>query len=189
LGASPELFARILGGHVYLAALIGGNALSALPGRGLTIFLICTAVAGTALVGICAIKAPLEMKLFILFSAVLFASALIAPVEWGRPDLPIWNVLSGSVGYRHWFFPTLAFAWSLPWGLKSRAVPIKFVSATLLCIMCLGIIRDWRHPTFQETHFAESVRLFDNAPAGSVVTIEEQPQGWNMKLVKHPTKQ
>ena len=129
------------------------------------------------------------MKLLILFSAVLFAGALKSPVEWGRPDLPVWQVLAGSPGYRHWFFPTLAFAWSLLFGCRSRVASVKIISSVLLCVMCFGIIRDWRHQTFQDTRLAESVRDFEAKPAGAVVVIQEQPQGWTMTLVKHGVKQ
>ncbi len=195
LGASLQLFGRILGSQVYLGALLGSNALSAMPGRWLSIVLCCVAIGGTAFAIVCSFKSPLVMKLFLLFSAVLFVGALKAPVEWGRPELPVWDVLSASPGYRHWFFPTLAFAWSLLYGFRSRIVGVKIVSAALLCLMSLGILRDWRHHTFQETNLADSVKNFAAAPPGAVVTIQEQPEGWTMKLIKHgstkqgPTKQ
>jgi hypothetical protein len=52
-------------------------------------------------------------------------------------------------------------------------------------MMCFGVIRDWRHPAFPETHFAESVKRFEAAPEGTTVTIQEHPEGWNMRLNKH----
>jgi hypothetical protein len=52
--------------------------------------------------------------------------------------------------------------------------------------MCLGIIRDWRHPAFKNMHFAEYAARFEAAPAGAVVTIPENPAGWTVRLVKRP---
>lgn len=113
LSASAELFARILGSQVYLGALLGGNTLALQTGRDISILLISVAIIGTAIAVICLLKSPMPLKMFLLFSAVLFASSLIAAVEWGRPDMPVWSVLTGSAGHRFWFFPTLPFAWSL----------------------------------------------------------------------------
>ncbi len=186
-GASPELFARILGGQVYVGALLGHNKLAATPGLWFSIILVSAAIGGTAFIAICSLKSPSAMKLFLFFSAAVLAGGLINPFEWDHPEVPIWAVYAGLGGLRYWFFPTLAFAWALLWGCRSRITPVKAVSATLLCLMCFGIIRDWRHPVYSETHFAESVERFNTAPAGTTVTIPEHPQGWNMKLVKHPT--
>jgi hypothetical protein len=188
-GASPELFARILGGQVYIGALLGHNKLAATPGLSLSIVLTCAAIGGTAFAAVCFLKSPIAMKLFLLFSFAVLAGGLINPFEWDHPAVPIWQVYAYLGGLRYWFVPTLAFAWTLLWGYRSRIPAVKAVSVTLLCFMCFGIIRDWRHPSYSETHFSESVKRFDAAPAGATVTIPEHPQGWTMQLVKHPTKQ
>jgi hypothetical protein len=51
--------------------------------------------------------------------------------------------------------------------------------------MCIGIARDWQHPTLKDMHFNEYVERFDAAPPGSVVIFPENPEGWEMRLVKH----
>lgn len=185
-GATPELFARILASQVYLGALLGSNRLSALQGIWPSVFLACAAIGGTAFVAICFLWSPMRMKLFLMFSAAVFLSGLIAPVEWGSPSVPVWVVFAGVPGLRYWFFPTLAFAWSILWCFQNGGGVLKIVSTLLLCLMCFGIIRDWRHPAFPETHFAESVKRFEAAPEGSMVTIQEYPAGWTMQLIKHP---
>ena len=186
LGATPELFARIVGSQVYLGALFGTNWLSELTGLWPSIFLACVAMGGTVFVAICYLRSPMVMKLFLMFSAAVFACGLIAPVEWASPTVPVWVVYAGVPGLRYWFFPTLAFAWSILWCFQNGGGVLKIVSALLLCLMCFGIIRDWHHPAFPETHFAESVKRFEAAPEGTIVTIQEHPEGWNMQLVKHP---
>jgi hypothetical protein len=184
LGASPALFTRILAGHVYLGTLLGHNQLAAHSDPRLFIFLLCVAIGGTAIVAICFVKSAVEMKLFLLFSAMLLAASLISP--WAHPPagVSVWKLMSGASGIRYWFFPTLAFAWSLLWCLRSRVAPLKVVSASLLILMCIGILRDWRHPAFQDLHFAEYVRRFEAAPVGTTVTIPVNPIGWDMRLVK-----
>jgi hypothetical protein len=186
LGASPGLFGRLLGSQVYLEALLGGNKLSAVPGLWITIFLCCVAIGGTAFVAICIRKSPMAIKLFFVFSGAVFASGLINPFLWDPPpNVPVWVLYASSPGLRYWFFPTLTFAWSLLWGYRSRIAPVKITSAILLCLMCLGILRDWRHNPFLETNLADSIACFEAAPAGTIVTIPEFPRDWDMKLVKH----
>ena len=186
-GASPELLGRVVGSQIYAGALIGTNWLSLVPGLWFSIFLACLAIGGTAFVVIGSLKSPVPMKLFLILSALLFASSLIAPVEWDHPSVPVWNVYAGLAGLRYWFFPTLAFAWSLLFGYRSRIAAIKAVSAALLCVMCIGVLRDWRHPAFPDTHFAESAERFAAAPAGATVSIPEFPFGWTATLIKHST--
>jgi hypothetical protein len=187
LGASPELFGRILGSQVYLATVLGSNGLAAKTSQLFVIGLICIAIGGTAWIVITTHKSPMAMKLFLFFSAGVFAAGLINPFEWDHPTIPVWQVYAGLAGLRYWFYPTLAFAWSLLYGFRSHIAPVKLISATLLCLMCFGIIRNWHQPAYSETHFSESVKRFKAAPPGTVITIPEYPQGWNMQLIKHPT--
>ena len=186
LGASPVLFTRILAGQVYCAALLGANKLALLPGLPVFIFLVCLALAGTAIVAFCCLKSPLQLRLFVLFSTALFALALISPTGFVPAGTTYWENLAAAPGVRYWFFPTLAFAWSLLWCLLCRTVLLKVVAAYLLFFMCIGIVRDFRHPAFQDLHFAENAKRFEAAPAGTTVTILLNPGGWNMQLVKHP---
>jgi hypothetical protein len=125
------------------------------------------------------------MKLFLLFSSMLLAASLICPTAYPPAGVSIWELLAGAEGVRYWYFPTLAFAWSILWYFRSRTALLKTVSAVLLCLMSIGIIRDWRHPAYEDMHFAEYVKRVEAAPAGTVVTIPENPEGWNLQLVKH----
>jgi hypothetical protein len=188
LGASVGSFARILAGQVYLGALIGGNGLAYYPGPRLSLFLYFVAIAGTILVVICFIKLTVEMRLFLLFSAMLLAVSLISPVIRVRTGVPLWDLMAGASGIHYWFFPTLAFAWTLLWCFKSRVTILKVVASYLFFFMCVGIIRDWRQPAFLDMHFAEYAKSFEAAPAGTTVTIPENPDGWTMILVKHSPK-
>jgi hypothetical protein len=188
LGASFALFTRLLASQVYLGTLVGGNGLAVSAGSRLFIFLLCVAIGGTAMVAICFAKASTEMKLFLLLSCGFFAASLASPVAHPTPGVTRWELLAGALGLRYWFFPSLAFAWTLLWGFQSRAAAVKTVSTILLCIMCFGIIRDWRIPPFKDLHFAKDAKSFEAAPPGTAFIFPENPQGWNMRLVKHPPR-
>jgi hypothetical protein len=125
-------------------------------------------------------------RLFLILSLVLFALALVSPTGWVPEGVSAWANLATGPGIRYWFFPTLAFAWSLLWGFQSRSGALKTVSVVLLCLMCFGIVRDWRHPAFKDMHFADYAKSFEAAPAGTAATIPENPAGWTVRLVKHP---
>ncbi len=184
LGASPALFARILAGQVFLSTLIGGNGLAAHSNPQLLIFLICVAGGGIAIAVICFAASTLEMRLFLVLSSMILAASLISPTAYPPAGISMWDLLAGAVGIRYWYFPTLAFAWSILWCFRSGEVMLKSVSAILLCLMCFGIIRDWAHPAYQDMHFAEYAKQVEIAPAGTVVTIPENQPGWNLQLVK-----
>ncbi|MDR3750952.1 MAG: hypothetical protein P4K94_05640 [Terracidiphilus sp.] len=185
LGASPALFTRILGGQIFSATLLGGNGLAAHASPALLISLLCLAMGGVAIVSICFANSSLVMKLFLLFSSMLFAASIVSPAAYPPAGVSIWELLVEAEGVRYWYFPTIAFAWSILWCLRSKAALLKTVSAVLLCLMCFGIVRDWRHPAYEDMHFAEYAKRVEAAPAGTVVTIPENPEGWNLQLVKH----
>jgi hypothetical protein len=184
LGASAELLIRILSGQVFLGAILGSNGLGTLD---MMPFLVCVVIAGSLLTTFCFLKANAEWKLFLLFSATVFAASLCAPFTPGsRPGSTAWLMLARTSGIRYWFFPTLAFSWTIVWYLLGR--PNRRVSqsigATLMALMLIGIVRDWRIPPRADLHFAAYVKAFEASPPGTVVTIPENPQGWTIRLVK-----
>jgi len=188
LGASPALFTRILAGDIYCTALLGTNRLAVLPSLSVFIFLVCAAIACTALVAFCLLKSPPPLRLFLLLAAAIFALALISPTGSIPAGTTYWADLADAPGNRYWFFPTLAFAWSLLWCLHSRTALLKVVAAYLLFFMCIGIVRDFRHPAFKDLHFDANAKHFEAAPAGTTVTIPIVPEGWDMVLVKRPQR-
>jgi hypothetical protein len=137
-----------------------------------------------AIVGVAFVLSKIEMRMFLVLSFMLLAASLATPVAFPPPGVTSWQVLLGGLGVRYWFFPSLAFAWSLLWCAQSRNLALRAVSAVLLCVLCFGIVRDWRHPAFKDLHYAEYVRTLDSAP-GRAVTIPINPDGWSMTLVKH----
>jgi hypothetical protein len=177
LGATPDLFLRIVSRDIYLGALLGANAMP----HAAQVLLVIVAMLGTVLVAWCLLNGSLEWKLFVAFCLLTFVAALLDP----SVPAPQWLLLDLTPGIRYWFLPTLAFAWVLVWaaraGLPGR---VKVIPAILLVLMCVGVVRDWKYRPFIDYHFRDYVRWFRMAPAGTVVTIPINPGGWKMQLVK-----
>ena len=125
------------------------------------------------------------MRLLLVFSAMVFAASLISPMIPPQPGYSIWQLMSIAGGSHYWFFPTLAFAWSLLWCLHSRRIGLKITASYLLFFMAIAIVRDWRQPARKNLEFAARARQFQTVPAGTEVEIPINPEGWTMQLVKH----
>jgi hypothetical protein len=185
LGASAERLVRIVAGQVFLGTILGSNALGA---RDIMPFLLCVALAGSLLIANCFVNAELEWRLFLIFSTVVFAASLCAPfTPQLRPGSAAWGQLAGTPGIRYWFFPTLAFTWTLVWYLMGRPHRrfCQGVGATLMVMMLTGVFRDWRIPEPKDAHFDSYVAILKGSAPGTLLTIPENPDGWTIQLVKH----
>jgi hypothetical protein len=125
------------------------------------------------------------MRLLLILAALLFAASLADPaVPWAPSGVTAWQELASWQGVRYWFFPSLAFAWSLAWCLRSRWAIIRFAAGALSLLMVIGFIRDYRYPALPDLNFPLYVRHLATAPHGSVVVIPQSPEGWMAVLVK-----
>jgi hypothetical protein len=125
-----------------------------------------------------------EMRLLVVFSALLFASALVSPIVEPIPGPSAWWILARSPETHYWFFPCLAFAWSMLWLFRRSRPLLKIVAGWLLLLMCIGVIRDWRHRAADDLQFRKYAASFALAPQGTVLTIPVDPPGWHMELIK-----
>jgi hypothetical protein len=186
LGANFEWLARILAGHVYLGALIGGNVCAAVLGLQ---FLIWVSVIGTGILLFWIFRAELEFRLFAAFCILAFAAALespfvSSPVSRPRAGMTAWHILAGAPAVRYWFLPTLMFCWMVVWFVFARERILRRFGVGLLCLMLIGIMRDWRHPAFEDAHFEQYARRLESSPKGTALVIPQNPRGWSMRLVK-----
>lgn len=185
-GATFVRFITILGGQVFFSALLGWQTLRSI-GHDLfrieVISSIATIVALPLMLYVLR-YAPLELKLFVVFCFAVFALGLARPLA-GPPDQPQWVYLSipGRCN-RYYFFPTLAFLASLLW-LSQRAASkiLRYGAVALLCLLPVGIHRDWTYPPFNDYHFWEYASEFEHAPAGTTVSIPINP-GMVMRITK-----
>jgi hypothetical protein len=185
IGATFDLFVRIVGGRVVLSDLLGYTQLPTAPGLGIFLLLMCLTILWIALLTYCLIEANFEMRLFVIFSSLIFAASLVNISTDQPAQIPIWRILVELAAVRYWFYPTLAFAWALAACTQSRLRWLKALSVSLLVFSSFGMLHDWRQPAFNDMHFAEQVERFQKAPVGSTVTIPENPDGWTISLVKH----
>lgn len=184
LGASPQLFIRLLGGDVYLGSLLGHLA----PLNLSLIFYAGVAVIGTILAAYVFTKATFEFKLFLVFSAVIFLASLRTPIT-GQNIEPQWWHLRVSMGSRYWFFPTLAFVWSIVWcAVSASSGRLQAAACAALATMCIGVVADRRYPAYKDLNFPKYAAEFAAAAPGTAITIPLNPhlipERWTVRLVK-----
>jgi hypothetical protein len=184
LGAGVGPFLRIVGCDVYLGALIGSNGLGIHAGGVLMALLVLISLAGTAIIVVCYLRSGIEMRLLILLTVMLFAASLITSSVKPPAGMSVWENLAEVGGIRYWFFPTLAFTWSLLICVRQRSSFVRMAAGYLLVFMCIGVVRDWRHPALEDMHYKDYVTRLQSAAPGDAVTIPINPRGWEMRLVK-----
>lgn len=187
LGATPELFVRILSGQVFLGALIGqrGYEWTGCYSSVHSMLSLIIAVIGFIVIINALLKAPVQLRLFISFAALIFSAALILPQA--SDTIPQWQALSTpGNGGRYWFMPMLAFVTIQVWMLsESRSCLSRAFAVLAISIMAIGIIVDWQHPRYVDFEFKKYVQQFEMSPQGKQVTIPINPAGWSMTLIKH----
>jgi len=188
LGPSIDLFVSIVAGQIFLLPLVGGKGVDFLATSGgyllIKYLFFCI---GVLIVVYSLMKCPLELKLFVLFSCLIFFAALISPPE---EDVNAWWVTLNvpSNGGRYWFFPNLAFVITLIWlfgqiWFGERFVP-KILAGLIVAVMAIGIYLNWRHPNYQDFRFYEYAEYYEKIPRGSRLIIPINPDGWLVQLVK-----
>jgi hypothetical protein len=181
LGATPEGLLKLLGGHVFLGALLGENVIAR---TGSPFVLVPVALAGIAIFAYCFTGATLEWKALFLFIGMVLGCSLASPFVTGVSG-PAWFALEITAGNRYWFFPTLAFAWSVLWCVHyGKSAFLRAASVVLLIFMSVGIVRDYRLDAYRDLGFRQVAARFDAAPVNSVFTIPLNPRGWSLRLVK-----
>lgn len=182
LEATPVLFAKILAGQVFLGGSIGNGGLARIASEstGYKLLAIIVAIAGITAIAYVLGKAPLELRLFVLFSFLLLAASLaLAGLSWNI----LWRPGAAT---RYWFFPVLAWSASLVWLLVQKEILwLRRTAAVLLVIMGIGIAIDWYHPPLPNLDFQKYAREFEQLPPGKPFAIPINPSGWSMSLIKH----
>ena len=182
LGASVGYFLRLLGGNIVMGSIFGAFPWSVRAPYGL---LLGFALLGMAVYAYCLRRAPVELRLFMLYCLLLLASALHSPLATTASLLPVWAVMAKGHSSRYWLFPMLALLWGCAWCFQAApARAFRFVGGAVLVLTCAGIVQDWRYPSYPDAHFQASARRFATAAAGARVDVPETPAGWTMVLYK-----
>jgi hypothetical protein len=186
LGASVELFLRIVGAQVVLSPLVGARGYEWIVEQRQNWVVLAAGVVGALVFACAALKGALELRLFLFFAACILGVALFFGQVQSAGDGAWAVLLNPEAGARYFFFPSLAFVLSLLWMASRHHPPIARVTACgLLSVMLLvGILFDWRMPPLADLAFATHAERFERAPAGTHVLIPVNPEGSTMELVK-----
>lgn len=184
-GASWPLFWKILGYRVFLNAITGGKTSAHWPPSDLLLSNVILGLLGVAIIAYTVLTAQLELKLFVLFSFAIFASALKSSLM--SATVPQWQVLAAVSDCRYFFFPMLAFVWSLIWCATShKGKMIRATAMIPLVALCLFLPKTWRYQLDQDMHFNQYVSQLKGVPIDTVVRIPIYPGGdWILYLKKH----
>ena len=180
LGATPQLFVRIVGGNVFGGAMLGGHKFAVLLPFGVLLVIF---VGGVGICAYCLRHASLELKLVVVFCWALLLAGLRSPLVF--ESLPLWQTLAFSGDSRYWFFGSLAFVWASSWcALQARARPFRLAGTLVLSCMLVGLLTGWRYKAYPDEHFDFYVQQVQNAKPGQHVIIPIVPVPWTMELVK-----
>ncbi len=184
LGATPSLFMRIVGAQLIVHPLLGLKFLSLHANIAIPVCVIAF-VAALLLAAYVFCKAPLELRLLMLFGALLLAGALRSPmVSLVHPQWP--DLLLPGCGGRYWVIPVISFFWAYVWML-GRERPAIIRAAGVLAIaaaLWTGSVY-WHYQPFVNLNFPQYAAEFQQIPAGQEFTIPINPPGWKVVLHKH----
>ncbi|MGI8468530.1 MAG: hypothetical protein ACR2N3_08760 [Pyrinomonadaceae bacterium] len=185
LGATIELFFKIIGGQIFLASLIG-QSIYAHVGYGgwWTIsFAVAVTIAGCLPVAYAVWKGKPELKLYLLFAGLITLGALLSPAV--VQEKPQWQELWLPYrGNRYWLIPMFGFILSLIFtAAQTSNRYLRTFAALFLLTLPIGIYEDWSFEPYKDMRFPEQARKLADAPTGSEVEIPINPN-WTMTLVK-----
>jgi hypothetical protein len=185
LGANLNLFLKIIGGHLFVSSILGENGLLWLINHSLwkdgTI--IMANLFGFSVIGYGFWKANLELRLLILFSALICLGAFLSPAITN--EKPQWELMwYPATGSRYWLVPIFCFITTLFYlATKEKKPFVRYTAALMLVLSLIGISSDWTYPPFKDLNFPAYAEQFENAPVGEEVVIPINPD-WDMRLKK-----
>ncbi len=180
LGATWELFTRLIAGQVYVGAIWGMNSFAVRSDIALVLIVFAT---GSIILVWGIVTLRLEMKLFLVFSIMITAAALRSPLILA--NMPRWQALAIDKGARYWFFLMLALVWTLLWAAwQARAPGLRIFSAICFVVMLRAIYHDWHYWPYKDAKFGYYVKQFEAARPGTKVIFPLYPSGHEMDLIK-----
>jgi len=185
LGITWRRFLEIFGSEIAGGTFLGqGTQYKALSGPH-NLEVAAWLLAGAVLLVLAVVVfAPLELKLFNLYSGLVLGASLADPVASVRKLQ--WHALAFDPQMRYWFFPTIALLADAVW-LATRARPpgIAALGVALIVVASWFAIReDWSYRPLERINWVAQVRTFDEDPVGTIFVFHIAPGNWVMTLVK-----
>jgi hypothetical protein len=191
-GANFHRLISILGGQIFISPLLGNTTLVRMAWRHFPDYIFAREtfafVVGVSILLYALRCGPVELKLFILFGVAILSLSLARPIPGTLPQ-PMWELMSfPGHGNRYYYLPSIAFMAALMWIANSAPKVPRWIAWSLLVMLPLGIVRDWRYPDFVDLHFQEYASRFEASPPGTKIAIPLNPVNdahWTMELTKH----
>jgi hypothetical protein len=183
LGATPRLFVNMVGADILLSGTLGAHLWA---DRVPFPAMLMVVAGGCVIYGYCILRAPLGLKLFVVFCLLLLPPELKTPLISGTR--PLWQLLLDDRSARYWYFPMLAFLWGSLWcAVRAPSGFFRYAGTLMMLATCVGIDADWRYEPFKSVNFPQSARRFEQTGVGQQVVITVMPLSKPpsvMKLVK-----
>lgn len=185
LGMGTITLAEIFARHVFISPIIGSRGFRAVSYIGLWNVFSAAAIAAAGIFFVVRafIKANLELRLFIYFSAAIIAGSLYTPAVSSEPGQ--WKFLAQyDTGLRYWFIPSLClFVILIRTAVADPSSIFRSLSAGVVFLSVFGILADWKHPNLKDLNYKYHTERFNQTEAGTTVSIPINPN-WEMKLTK-----
>jgi hypothetical protein len=178
---------RILAGQLFLFGTVNGGAIIANAPIGSTFAVEVGAVivvTGLALVAYACWRGSQELRIFVLFGALVFlaiARRLHCDTGWNWP-----NMMVREFAVRYWYVPRLAVLAALA-SLIARKQPlwIRVFGAAALLAITIASLAHWQYPALPNFDWPRYAKRVEQSPPGTVINIPVNPPGWHLSLVKH----
>lgn len=180
LGATPNLFAALVGGRLFLGLIIGEGA--GLQAGHIVQWLAL--VGGLACIAGAVRRGPQELIIALAVGAAILGGALLNP---SAPS-PAWPIIAlvPPNGQRYYLLAQLAWFGLLVWAMSgATARPLRWAAAVAVAAsLAVAIIGHWSLPAAPPSTFARQVARFDRVPKGTSFTFKIEPSSWVMVLTK-----
>jgi hypothetical protein len=189
LGASAFALAELFARRIVYGALIGQQLSASLFASNASVWAsvgvqMALALCGGAALVYALLRAPIELRLLIVFCALVLLAALFWPIPLSG-DWKYWETLMAPGAHSRYFLPlTFALIATFIWMLGRKPMLARAGGAiAMLFTLTLAVPFDWREPEYRDYHFSAYVQRYDRALPGATVQIPIPP-GWGMILHK-----
>lgn len=188
LGAGFLEFFKLVTGKVFISGIFGIAGYADI--KGLFLWKSGTLPIVIGLISIAMLlyvfrKSIVEMKMFIIYSTLIFFAALASPqVSLNKNQ---WEaMLSPTSGNRYFLLPIMAWLVSICWlYFNGKRKLIRFFAGFLLVgAIFVGIPRDFFFKHYKDYGFSDQVENFKNISPGENFVFKIPP-GWSMELKKN----
>jgi hypothetical protein len=180
LGPTPLRLLRIIAGSIFIDSMVGtGGPNLRIP------FLFIAAIGGLSILFWGWRSAPLAVRFYIVFAAVVLMAVLRDPLLLPS-NTPRWEMLADAMGIRYWFLPSLMFLWCAVWcALAGKNRLIRHAGSAVLLLAMVGVVRKWIYPPWPDSQFSAQAEHFKTLKAGEHMTFSVyDPGGRTMELIK-----